>query len=207
MWVFYLDVETYRPRNEDIFRREKIIVIGVLEDWTPYKPESSKIWDGHSVKFHYFAEWELGGERNVVLQFYDYLRRLVQDQKNNRIDFLSVIGFNILRFDVLLLIQKGVEYNVETLPNLNELWHNTFTIDYFQTSLPFHNMKFKDLKLEYLVEKARSSGIDVPEPFGYGNEVKEWYDNKEYDKIIKHLEMDLKIVRVIDLNYKRIYGI
>ena len=203
----YFDVETYRLRKEDAFTREKIIAIGILEDWTPYTSESSERWDEPSVKFRYFTEWELGEELNIVSRFYDYLKRLIQDWENRRIDFLNVVGFNILRFDIPLLIQKGIEYNIEGLAELNELWHNTFTIDYFQVTLPFHNMRFRKLNIEYLVKKARSNGIDIPEPFGSGKDVKDWYENKEYDKIIKHLEMDLKIIRVIDLNYRRIYGL
>ena len=203
----YFDVETYRPKKEDAFIQEKIIAIGILEDWTPYIPESSEIWDEPSVKFRYFTEWELGEELNIVSRFYDYLKKLIQDWKNKRIDFLNVIGFNILRFDIPLLIQKGIEYNIGSPAELNELWHNTFTIDYFQTTLPFHNMRFKKLSIEYLAEKARGNGIDVPEPFGSGGNVKDWYDNREYNRIIRHLETDLKIMRVIDLNYRRIYGL
>ncbi len=202
----YLDVETYRSRKEDAFTGEKIIAIGILEDWTPYTPGSSEIWDDVRVRLRYFTEWELGGESSIVSQFYDYLRRLIQDWKNGKIGFLNVVGFNILRYDIPLLIQKGIEYNAGSPAELNKLWHDTFTIDYFQTTLPFHDMRFKKLNVEYLVEKAKSNGICVPEPFGSGGDVKDWYENREYDKIIKHLEMDLKIIRVIDLNYRRVYG-
>jgi len=116
------------------------------------------------------------------------------------------LGFNILRFDILLLIQKGVEHGVGGLAELNKLWHDTYTIDYFQTTLPFHDMKFKDLKVEYLTKIAKSVGVEVPEPFGSGEDVKSWYENGEHDKIVKHLKTDLMIVRIIDLNYKRVYS-
>jgi len=66
-------------------------------------------------------------------------------------------------------------------------------------------MKFKGLKLEYLVEIARRAGIEVPKPQGSGEDVKNWYEHGEYDKIIDHLEADLKIIRIIDLNYRRIF--
>ena len=203
----YIDVETYRPRKEEAFTREKIIAIGILEDWTPYTPDSSKIWDEPDVRLHYFTEWELEEESRVVSQFYDYLGGLIRDWKNRRIDFINVVGFNILRYDIPLLTQKGIEYNVAGLAELNKLWYDAYTIDYFQTTLPFHDMRFKELNIKYLVEKAENNGIDVPEPFGSGRDVKDWYENKEYDKILKHLEMDLKIVRVIDLNYKQVYDI
>ena len=203
----YLDIETYRPRKEYAFTQEKIIAIGILEDQTLYTPGSSKVWDEPSVKFRYFTEWELGEELEIVFRFYDYLRDLIQEWKNREIGFLNVIGFNILRFDIPLLIQKGVEHNVGSPAELNKLWNNTFTIDYFQTSLPFHNMKFKGLGAGYLVKKARNNGVDISELFGSGGDVKGWYENKEYDEIIRHLEMDLKVIRVIDLNYKLVYGL
>jgi len=80
----------------------------------------------------------------------------------------NVAGFNVLRFGIPLLIQKGVEHGVGDLAELNRLWHSTYTIDYFQTTLPLHGMKFRGLKLEYLAEIARRAGAEVPKPLGSG---------------------------------------
>jgi len=57
-----------------------------------------------------------------------------------------------------------------------------------------------------LARIAKSVGVEVPEPFGSGEDVKSWYENGEHDKIVKHLKTDLMIVRIIDLNYKRVYS-
>jgi len=202
----YIDVETYRKESEDVFLKEKVIAVGVIEDWTEYRPESSKIWNGKDVTFHYFTEWSLDGEPEVILAFYDYLYDIVERWRSGEIRFLTVVGFNILRFDIPLLIQKGVEYSVGDLAELNKLWHNTYTIDYLQTTLPFHDMRFKDLKLEYLANKAKKAGIEIPEPYGSGENVKIWYENGEYGKILEHLETDLRIIRIIDLKHKLVYG-
>ncbi len=203
----YLDIETYRPEKEDAFIGEKLVAVGVLEDWTRYVPESADVWDSESVRFHYFTEWDLGGESQVVTKFYNYLQELIQDWRRKKIGFLNVVGFNILRYDIPFLIQKGIEYGIGTPADLMKLWHNTFTIDYFQATLPFHGMKFKNLNIEYLVIKAKDKGVKVPEPYGSGSNVKEWYENREYESIIRHLESDLKIIRVIDLNYQLVYGL
>ena len=85
---------------------------------------------------------------------------------------------------------------------LNVLWHNTFTVDYFQVFLPVKKMRFKGLGLGFLAEIAKDRGISVPEPYGSGEDVKNWYEAKDYDNIIKHLEVDLRILSVIDLNYE-----
>jgi len=203
----YIDVETYRREKEDAFVGEKVIAVGVVEDWTEYSPESSAIWGGEDVVFHYFTEWSLGGEPEVILAFYDYLYDIVERWRSGGIKFLVVVGFNVLRFDIPLLIQKGVECGVGALAELNKLWYSTHTIDYFQTTLPFNNMRFKGLKLECLAEAAKSVGIGVPEPFGSGEDVRKWYEGGEYDKIIRHLEADLTIIRTVDLNYRRIYSV
>lgn len=128
-------------------------------------------------------------------------------KEGREIDYIVIVGFNILRFDIPILIQKGVEYGVDTHAKLNQLWYSVHTIDYLQTSLPFHDMKFRGLKLEYLAKKAKEKNIDIPEPFESGEKVIEWYEKGEYSKIINHLRTDLMITRVIDLNYKRIYDL
>jgi len=66
-------------------------------------------------------------------------------------------------------------------------------------------MRFRGLKLKHLAEIARRAGIEVPKPLGSGEDVKNWYERGEYDKIIDHLEADLKIIRIIDLNYRKLY--
>lgn len=200
----YIDVETYRRRDEDAFVNEKVIAIGVLEDKTRYTPESSSIWNEGNVAFKFFTEWEYNDERELILAFYEYLRGLVKQRREKKISFLNVVGFNILRFDIPLLVEKGFEHGAGSIAELNKLWHDTHTIDYLQASLPLNEMRFKDLSLRNLAERARRAGVEVPEAYGTGGDVKKWYENREYDKIIKHLKADLKITRIVDLNYKRV---
>ena len=204
----YLDIETYRRTREDAFTNEKVIAIGFIEDRTPYEPSSANKWsEDEGVKFHYLTEWELGGEQTVIHEFYKHLEKFIEERERGEINYIVIVGFNILRFDIPLLIQKGVEYKVDTHAKLNQLWYSAHTIDYLQASLPFHGMRFKGLKLEYLAKKAKEKNIVIPEPFESGEKVVEWYEKEEYLRIIEHLETDLKIIRVVDLNYKRIYGL
>ncbi|QPG49178.1 hypothetical protein AB1303_13885 [Saccharolobus solfataricus] len=206
----YLDIETYRPKSA--FVNEKVIAIGLIADQTDYKPESSNIWDLPKVEFKYFKEWKRDerseewehDEYSVVTQFYKYLKELIEKWRRKEM-YIEVVGFNILRFDIPLLIQKGVEHRVGSLEELNSLWHNTFTRDYLQMALPLNNMRFKGLQLEYLAEMLREKGVNVPKPYGKGEEVKSLYENKKYDEIIKHLEADLRITRIIDLNWPRLF--
>jgi len=198
----YLDIETYRPKKDDVFIDEKIIAIGIIEDWTSYI-ECSSVNDERKTNTFYFKEWEYGDEKNIICEFYKYLNKLKDSQyKKNR--FLEVIGFNILRFDIPLLIQKGFKYGVDGIENLNKLWHGTFVKDYFQICLPLNNMMFKNLKLTLLTDKLKNIGVDIPEPYGLSENIAELYKNNRYDEIIKHLETDLSIIRIVDLNSKKL---
>jgi hypothetical protein len=204
----YLDVETYRPNKESAFIKEKIIAIGVIEDWTRYDPESTSIrceeGEASSVGcvFRFLTIWRNNNdESELVRSFYKYFMEV-----RNRADFIVVVGFNVLRYDIPLLIQKGFEHEVDSLERLNALWHDTFVIDYLQTTLPFNRMAFKDLRLERMVELARKASLDVEELHGSGEDVVRWYVEGHYDDVIEHLRRDLEAVRVIDLNFREFYG-
>ena len=194
----YLDVETYRPRKEDAFINEKVIAIGVLEDWTPYR-ESSLQPSPSSIEYRVIAEWRLGSEREIIFELYSYLYRLISMVKRKEVKFLEIVGFNILRFDIPLLIQKGLVYGIGGIDQLNKLWHDTHTRDLFQATLPLRNMLFKGHSLEGIAEKARECGLNVPEPYGKGENIARWYEDGKYDEIERHLRRDLEVVRALDL--------
>ena len=183
----YLDIETYR---KDKPFDEKVVAIGVIEDFASHNAKPLK----EEARFRIFSEWSLGTEKAVIREFYGYLRQLI---KNSR--FLEVVGFGILRLDIPLLIQKGVEYGVGTISELNRLWFKAYTIDLFQCSLIANNMKFAGNSLENLAERIRKLGLQISHPYGKGREVREWYENREYAKIEEHLKSDLKIIREIYL--------
>ena len=208
----YLDVETYRPNKEDAFINEEVIAIGVIEDWTRYDPESTSIKceegeaPGVGCAFRFFTIWgNNNDEGELVRRFYEYFMKVIMEVRNQA-DFIVVVGFNMLRYDIPLLIQKGFEHKADSLDRLNALWHDTFVIDYLQTTLPFNRMKFKGLSLERMVELARKAGLNVEELHGSGEDVKKWYVEGRYDDIIEHLRRDLEAVRVIDLNFRKFYG-
>ena len=89
---------------------------------------------------------------------------------------------------------------------LNKFWHDMIVIDYAQASLPFYDMRFKGLKLETLIGKAKAIGLNIEEKYGSGEDVVKWFKNRNYDEIIRHLRADLEAVRVIDQHYRQFYS-
>jgi len=202
----YLDVETYRPLDAAPLTGERLIAVGVLEDWTAYKPESSSVWDGDRVRLRLFTEWGLGGEARLVRAFYRYLYNIVSGGSSGSIDFVCIVGFNILRYDIPLLTLKAVEYGVGDLAWASGVWSRAFIVDLFQVYLPGNCMRFKGHTLQSLARAAREAGVSVEEPHGSGADVRAWYESRRYWDIEEHLKWDLRASRILDLNYRRILG-
>lgn len=185
----YFDVEAYRPNEGEFFVNEKVIAIGYIEDRGELPPRSSSVQLEPVVLIA-----KDGDSCGIIRQFYDYLKRL---RKRER--FIEVVGFNILRFDIPLLVQEGVECGVDKLENLNRFWHDIYTKDLRQVFLPFNDSRFKGLTLENLRKCISEIDSNIPPLCGKGEDVPKYYSRSEFDKIEKHLIADLKVIRYIDI--------
>ncbi len=183
------------------YEDEKIILIGVLEE----RKRGEE-------KLSLFSEWNLGSEEKVVTSFYEYFKGIVNQLLYNRLkevigkgrsDRLYIAGFNNLKFDIPLLIQKGVEYKVGSIAELNSLWYNQFIIDYLQVLLYLNDMKFKGLKLNELRNKLASKRLPVINESG-ANVIK-YYKAGEYKKIEDYATLKLQTIKGLgrELNLRR----
>jgi hypothetical protein len=186
----YLDLETYRPKKEGAFTDERIIAVGLLRDETPYAEGS---YSSH-VEPTFFTEWPKGSEKQVLVASLEFLEQMLREHR-----FTVVAGFNILRYDIPLIIAKGATHKIREIDVHSKLWYDTYTIDYFQELLPANQNLFKGLRLDRIVEKAKEVGLKPPDVYGTGADVKKWYEDKMYDEVLKHLAQDLQIVRWLDL--------
>ncbi len=186
----YLDLETYRPRKEGSFVEERIISSGLLIDETPYQEDSLK----ESIDPILISEWDGLSECEIVRKVQDQVR---EAWKTHR--FAVICGFNILRFDIPLLICRCVQYSLDKHDVIAKMWNDCFTIDYFQQLLVANRNFFKGLKLEKIVEVSKKLGLKPPSHSTSGSAVKELYDQGKYKEIEEHLKQDLTIVRWLDL--------
>jgi DNA polymerase elongation subunit (family B) len=108
MIKIYLDLETYIPN--DAFLDEKIIALGMLIDFGSSnsidpKDEVKEYNWGDPIPpsgiWKYIETDENTTEEEIISRFYQLLEKLN--------DIKMIIGFNILRFDIPLLIQRGKE--------------------------------------------------------------------------------------------------
>jgi len=186
----YLDLETYRPRKEDPFVEEKIISSGLIIDETPYQ-EGSLI---ETVEQILISEWNGLCECEIVKKVQEQVRDALMNHR-----FTVICGFNILRFDIPLLICRGVHYSLDRHDVITKIWNDCFVIDYFQQLLLANKNFFKGLRLEKIVEVAKNLGFKPPQYSTSGSEIRVLYENGMFKEIENHLRQDLLIVRWLDL--------
>jgi len=193
-------------RKKYVFLKEKVIAIGALLR-RPSASQSTCM--GDDSIFRLFTDLRPDNERNLIREFYKWFVQLTQTEK------IVVIGFDILRYDIPLLIQKGVEYGAGSIAELNKLWHNTHVIDYQQVALPYYNLpgKAKFPSLEDLAKASRSAGVGVPElcnsdgDTNTGEKVRiceKVNEDGEHNKIEKCLRARLEVLCSIDSEFKQI---
>ncbi|MDG6997194.1 MAG: hypothetical protein JRN52_14845 [Nitrososphaerota archaeon] len=188
----YMDVETYRPNSANAFVDEKIILIALLKDESPFTSDSLR----RDPEIVTFPVDRLSSENEILKQSLKYVRDMRSQYR-----FVDVIGFNILRFDIPLIISKAVDSKIDSVANLSKLWNDNFSADHFQLLLPTNNRLFKGLRLDNVVKKAKELELSPkpPDPYGSSKDIKSLYDQGKTDEIVKHCVADLRIVRWLDL--------
>ena len=157
MTKIFFDIETYCPNTSQRPKfKEKIITIA-------YKTENSEI----SV----LKEWEIG-EKKVLRRFLEIIKQT---------DWPNLVGHNILRFDIPVMIYRSIENDLGSLHDLMTLFMDSFPIDTIQCLLPANNLYFKGLRL---TDCANYMGIEMKSCLG--NEIGKHYENENYEEIIRH---------------------
>jgi len=186
VWT-YLDVETYSPEKEPRFD-DKVILIALRE------------FKGKISIEKLFTEWELGDERKIIIEFYNYVRKVSNYEKTT-----WFIGFNILLFDKPLLVYKIVNFNISSLFDILKLLKKIYWKDLRLALLPFNKMIFSGLAAGNIAEKLTKVGLRCRKPLHSNKEIKNFYENQMFDEIEEHAKSDLNFIS--DLNYNLTYKI
>mgnify|MGYP001045511679 CR=1 FL=1 len=186
----YFDLETYRPQKEGAFIDERIISVGLLRDETPYQ-ESSLYEEIEPILIN---EWNGLDEHSIVSTLQDQVRETLGSYR-----FTVLCGFNILRYDIPLVMCKLSHYSLGKHDAIAKMWHDCFTIDYFQQLLIANSNRFKGFTLEKIIDVAKKFNLKPPEYSTSGRDIKELYDQAKYDEIEEHLKQDIRIIRWLDL--------
>jgi hypothetical protein len=185
----YLDIETYRSR--EAFENEKIIACGFLVDNTLRESDNLN----YDPKFKYFYAKKLSEEKKILKQILDFVCEL---RTNSNVE---IVGFNILRFDIPLIIGRSAKLRIMDVERVSSIFYNCYCIDYSQILLPANEMRFKGLKLSTIISEAKSMNPRIPPPEGHadGSKIKELFDQGRYEEIKEHCKADLDATRWLDL--------
>lgn len=175
MVLAYLDIETYSPSKEPMLN-DKIILIYYKEKL-----------DGASNIL--YKEWN-ESEKTILQKFYEMLRGKIKVEKT-----MTLIGWNIVRFDIPFLTYRLFFHKIDNLDNILESFRRAYWRDLRQCLLPFNKYSFKGLSEE---ETAKKFKIEPPK---YSNkEIKIFYEKREYEKIEEHAISEMRFLS--DLAWK-----
>ena len=169
---------------------ERIISAGILLDNTPYHDSSLH----EEIEPILFSEWDDLTEKQIVSE----VEELIKDALN-RYRFTVVCGYNILRFDIPLLVCRSLQDAQSKSSRLSKMWYDCFIIDFMQQILLMNGNYFRGTGLGNVVRVSDHFGLDPPEHTLSGASVKDLYDEGRYDEIEEHLMQDLNIIRWLDL--------
>ena len=159
----FFDIETYSPHASGPRVCDKVISIAY------------KIGDSGVVVL---KEWELG-EREALTRFLD----LIQSQ-----DKPNIIGHNILRFDIPVIVCRSVENSLGRLEEVFSVFRESYGIDLIQCLLPSNRMYFRGLNLAACAERLGISLASENSAL-----IQELYEKGEYEKIIHHNVEDVLV--------------
>jgi hypothetical protein len=160
MTRLFLDIETYSPGHRPTYD-DKVIAIA-------YKQEGSPVT--------VLKEWE-SSEKQILTRFLEEIQK---------IDHPNIIGHNILRFDLPLIINRATSHSIAPTSDLMHLLLDPYTIDTIQAQLPANNFYFKGLGL---AECAKRIGTETRTCSG--SEIKTRYDEGDYAAITDHITEDV----------------
>ena len=186
----YLDLETYRPNVDEAFINERIISAGITVDRTSYHERSLK----RDFEPVLISEWDGLDEKAIVSEVERTIRKACGEHR-----FTTVVGFNILRFDVPLLVAKSGRASQSGLEYISKMWHDCFAVDLMQQLLVANWGSFKGAGLGNVVSTAIRLGLNPPDYPTSGAMVKDLYEAGDHAGIEDHLRQDLRIIRWLDL--------
>lgn len=171
----YFDIETYNPNNP--FFAGKVITIAYKNSETETKV---------------LKEWN-SDETSILRDFFQYVREQLKTQIRT-----ELVGFNILRFDIPFLVNRGVQNRIDSAENLLDLFHNTFTIDLMYCLLTCNDFRFAGIGAYDVAQK-----LGLPCPQLRGKDILRLYENKEYLKIEEHIREDIVFTECLDAELRK----
>jgi len=201
MGYLFLDIETYSAPNnpESSFNpylpESKVLVIS-YSYYPGFKPPTRE-----EIKPPVFLkEWEVG-EVGILQRFYGELERICQQDS---IKHLTIVGYNILKFDLPYLFGRMTHHRIAPEQDLYRALFQTWGLDMFQLS-PVINEKVPEVERLWGVgQKAANRFFNLQVKEGTGLDCSRYYDAGQYDLIMKYCTEEFTFEQLLDAMYLHI---
>ncbi|MBI4214918.1 hypothetical protein HY546_02895 [archaeon] len=204
MGYLFFDVEAYVPADDPkkafnpYMKHSKVLVIA----YNHYSGFSSP--RRHELKPPTFLlEW-VDGEKKILSEFYSLVKRLVAEDVYTRKDGLQecglkFVGFNMLKFDLPYLFGRldslGIASKTELMDNLFAIPR---AIDLCYLTPLISRKTREQLEIRPVSQKAANEFFGIPIKEGRGDELSRFYDNRQFDKILKYCHEEFTFEQLYD---------
>lgn len=202
MGFIFLDIETYSSKDNSnsslnpYEKESKVLVISYnyYEGFKPprkeeiKKPTFLKVWDSD--------------EKEILTEFYNLVKNI--EKKDN---YLKFVGFNILKFDLPYLFGRMKVLGIADEKELHKTIFNKFNIDMYQLSSIVSEETLKHEQLWATNHKKVSEFLKLQIKEGEGIYCSEFYDKKEFDKIIDYCFSEFNLEQMFDSFYLHIISL
>jgi len=196
MGFMFLDIETYSSKSNpgsslNPYEQEsKILVISYnyYEGFKPPRKENFKepiflkVWDSD--------------EKEMLSGFYDLIKEI--QRKDN---YMKFVGFNILKFDLPYLFGRMKLLGIANEKELYQMFFNKFNLDMYQLSSLISKETSKYEQLWPVNHKKTSEFLKLQIKEGEGIYCSEFYDKKEFDKILDYCSSEFNLEQMFDSLY------
>lgn len=130
-----------------------------------------------------------GGANRIFNAWEDERRAVVESMLY--VAGATVVGYNILSYDIPVLIRRAHELGVADLQTLMRFWYSLHIVDLMQIVMWRFGRRMR------LEDALKQAGCQA-ERFGTGADVRQWVEEGRYDLVAKHLESDLAATEALD---------
>ncbi len=199
----FFDIENYiSPENKNsglnpYTKDSKVIVIS----YTYYKgfkpPGINRIKPPTFLK-----EWE-SSEEEILFKFHKFIKKAnVKEQYPPK-----YVGFNITSLDLPYLFGRMKKHKIASESELYDLLFRPYALDLYQLTPLISGELNKYNQLWGLNHRSASEFFNLRVKVGTGDELSKFYDNCEYDKIMKYCTEEFNFEMMMDAFYLHILNL
>lgn len=202
MGHLFLDIETYSSHEDgdsslNPYKNGAKVIVIAYSYYNTFKPPKKD-----EIKPPVFLkEWE-SDEKTILTEFYNFLKKA-----KNSDQYLKITGFNTTKFDLPYLFGRMKLLKIAQEEELYELLFRPFGLDLFQLSPIISEETKRREQLWGISHKRVCSFFKLQEKEGTGLECSKFYDNKEYDKIIRYCTQEFNFEQLLDCFYLHVLNV